>query len=261
MDALLAALERSRGWTPDRCAADGHDRDGGGPLHVDEIAAASPRTVCLGFGAGDFSLDVGLDWPPERAAQPDRDRRQGAAGAGLAQGRARPAARRRLPDFREPEQLRAEARAARALGFHGKHAIHPDQVPVILDVYGPSEADVAEARATLEAYERGLEDGIGGVHIDGRFIDYPVAERARRVLAESGEELPSPLPLEGLRVLDISSLYAAPLISANLGDFGATVIKVEHPAATTPGAGVSPRTACRCGGRRSRATSAWSSST
>lgn len=34
--------------------------------------------------------------------------------------------------------------------------------------------------------------------------------------------------LAGLRVLDMSSLYAGPLIATNLGDFGADVIKVEH---------------------------------
>ena len=38
-----------------------------------------------------------------------------------------------------------------------------------------------------------------------------------------------PLPLAGLRVLDISSLYAAPLVATILGDFGAEVIKVEPP--------------------------------
>jgi formyl-CoA transferase len=37
------------------------------------------------------------------------------------------------------------------------------------------------------------------------------------------------LPLAGVNVLDLSTLYAAPLIATNLGDFGATVVKVEHP--------------------------------
>lgn len=40
---------------------------------------------------------------------------------------------------------------------------------------------------------------------------------------------PSKAPLEGLKVLDLSSLYAGPLIATTLGDFGAEVIKVEHP--------------------------------
>ena len=37
------------------------------------------------------------------------------------------------------------------------------------------------------------------------------------------------MALQGLKVLDLSSLYAGPLIATTLGDFGADVIKVEHP--------------------------------
>ncbi len=43
----------------------------------------------------------------------------------------------------------------------------------------------------------------------------------------------APLPLTGVNVLDLSSLYAAPLIATSLGDFGATVVKVEHPEGDT----------------------------
>lgn len=44
---------------------------------------------------------------------------------------------------------------------------------------------------------------------------------------DKGQPVP-PTALDGLRVLDMSSLYAGPLIATNLGDFGADVIKVEH---------------------------------
>jgi formyl-CoA transferase len=38
-----------------------------------------------------------------------------------------------------------------------------------------------------------------------------------------------PLPLQGVKVLDLANLYAGPLIAATLADFGAEVVKVEHP--------------------------------
>ncbi len=245
VDALLGALERSRGLTPGSVALIATIETAAGLGRIDEIAAASPRIACLGFGAGDFSLDLGLDWPPE-----------GGLGHTLLAAKAELvlASRRNglgaphdgvFPDFRALEQLRAEAQAARALGFGGKHAIHPDQLPVIADVFTPSADQLADARAVVDAYEAGIREGRGGVHIDGRFIDAPVAQRARRVLEAAPGSDPgdgdrpatpaktasdvSPVALEGIRVLDLSSLYAAPLIAMNLGDFGADVIKVEHP--------------------------------
>ncbi|MCX5003175.1 CoA transferase [Streptomyces sp. NBC_00638] len=47
-------------------------------------------------------------------------------------------------------------------------------------------------------------------------------------------------PLSGLRVLDLATLFAGPLAATMLGDFGAEVVKIEHPAQPDPSRGHGP---------------------
>ncbi|MFJ9738057.1 CaiB/BaiF CoA transferase family protein [Streptomyces sp. NPDC101166] len=51
---------------------------------------------------------------------------------------------------------------------------------------------------------------------------------------------PAPPPLHGLRVLDLATLFAGPLAATMLGDFGAEVVKVEHPDKPDPSRGHGP---------------------
>ncbi|MEX0839912.1 MAG: aldolase/citrate lyase family protein, partial [Parvibaculum sp.] len=84
-------------------------------------------------------------------------------------------------DFRDEKGLEAEARAAVRDGFTGKMAIHPAQVAIINAVFTPSEADLAHARAVIEAFEKAGDVGV--VALDGVMLDIPHLKQAQRLIA------------------------------------------------------------------------------
>jgi citrate lyase subunit beta/citryl-CoA lyase len=84
------------------------------------------------------------------------------------------------PLLYDDDGLRKEAEAARRLGFFGKSAIHPRQVPIINAAFAPTPGEVAWARQVLSAFE--ASEGAATRTSDGEFVDKPVAERARRIL-------------------------------------------------------------------------------
>lgn len=83
-------------------------------------------------------------------------------------------------DFRDLAGLKQAAENARADGFHGMLAIHPDQVPIINAAFTPSEAERAEAQAIVDAFS--ANPGAGALAMEGRMIETPHLAQARRVL-------------------------------------------------------------------------------
>ncbi|MCC5970717.1 MAG: CoA ester lyase [Pararhodobacter sp.] len=83
-------------------------------------------------------------------------------------------------DFRDAEGLRAEAEDAAALGFTGKMAIHPAQIPVIQKAFTPDPARVDWAYRVISAMEGG-----GVAQLDGIMLDRPHLRQARRILARA----------------------------------------------------------------------------
>lgn len=152
-----------------------------------EIAAAAPRLKRLCFGAGDFSLDVGVDWPHE----------DGVTGETLLFAKSQLVLASRMaglepphdsvyPRYDDLDALRREAVESRRLGFLGKHAIHPVQLPVIEEVYRPSDRQIERARRLVAAFDEAEAQGKGAVGVDGELVDYPILYRARNILAEAG---------------------------------------------------------------------------
>lgn len=82
-------------------------------------------------------------------------------------------------DFTDEAGLRNETRFARDLGYDGKLAIHPSQVPVINDAFTPDQADIEWARRVVEAAES-TEAAV--FEVDGEMIDAPLISRAETIL-------------------------------------------------------------------------------
>ena len=154
-----------------------------GVANVVDIARATDRLTTLCFGAGDFSLDIGIDWP-----DPD-----GRASAAMDHAKVQLVLACRLAGLQPPHDsvysrygdldgLRAEAGRSKRLGFLGKHAIHPTQLPVIADVYRPSARQVERARGMVDAFGEAEARGEAAVGVAGELVDYPILYRARQIL-------------------------------------------------------------------------------
>ena len=141
--------------------------------------ADGPRLIGLALGSEDFSLALGrkpgplsLDLAAQAIAYAAAAR--GIMGIGMASS---------IANFTDLDSFAADARRAHAMGLTGAMCVHPNQIAALNASFGASEADVAEARAILAAWESRVD---GVVNHNGKMIDLPVVERARRLLASAG---------------------------------------------------------------------------
>lgn len=138
------------------------------------IASAHPNLRGIALGEADLQADLGvradtgLDWPRSRVVVAAR-------AAGLP-----PPPQSVHPDTRDLDGLAASCAHGRTLGFLGRAAIHPRQLPVIERAYLPTQADIEQAETVLKA--AAAQQGAQALP-DGRFIDAAVVTAARRTLS------------------------------------------------------------------------------
>jgi citrate lyase subunit beta / citryl-CoA lyase len=181
-DWVIGNLERERGLRPGAIDLIPIIETALGMSNLHAICGAGARTRRLAFGAGDFTLDMGMTWTrnetellPHRAACVLASR-----AAGL-----EPPLDTVWADLRDADGFVASAKQAAALGFQGKMCIHPDQVAGANAAFTPDAATVAQARRVISAFEKAEADGLASIQLDGQFIDYPIVQRARRIVAQS----------------------------------------------------------------------------
>ena len=146
-----------------------------------EIAAADAHMVGLALGTEDIAADVGMVPAPETLLAPKQTvifaaRAAGVTPYGLVGT---------VADYKNLDKVRRIAELSRSCGARGAACIHPTVVPVLNEVFSPSAEAIAEAERILAAYEEATDAGIGAITVDGKMIDVPVVERARKLLAEA----------------------------------------------------------------------------
>ncbi|MFZ4649601.1 MAG: HpcH/HpaI aldolase/citrate lyase family protein [Rubrivivax sp.] len=179
---LLRSLEHDRGLPVGGIDLMPIVETGLGFTHLREILRAGTRVRRVAFGAGDFTLDIALQWSagegellPYRSAFVVESR-----AAGL-----EPPVDTVWIRLQDAPGFAASVRQARDLGFQGKMCIHPDQVPVVNDFFRPGEAELEHARRVIEAFAEAERQGLAAIQVEGRFIDYPIVYLAQRLLARA----------------------------------------------------------------------------
>ncbi|QYJ16591.1 Citrate lyase subunit beta [Rubrobacter xylanophilus DSM 9941] len=143
-----------------------------------ELARSHPRVTALAPGEADLAADLGVSG--EEGLLYARSRVVAASRAAGLQGPVQSV----YTDVRDLEGLRRSTEAGKRLGFFGRSAIHPAQVPVINEIFTPTGEEVARARELLQAMERAAASGTGAFALeDGRFVDEAVVRAARLTLA------------------------------------------------------------------------------
>ena len=190
LSALIDGVERDAGIAPGTTGIDVLIESARGLARVEDTVLASPRVECLAIGVGDLAATLRM---PVLVAGALSETYPGdiyhyalcrllvagrAAGVTVVDG-----PYLRLDDL---DGLVEIAGRSRALGFDGKWAIHPDQVPILNDVYSSTPSEIARAEAVISALDAALEDeGRGAVRNADEMIDEASRKMAAAVLGRA----------------------------------------------------------------------------
>jgi citrate lyase subunit beta / citryl-CoA lyase len=148
------------------------------------LIKASPRVAATCFGSardGDLQTDLGCAWSIEgtellyarskvlldtRAAGGDIYPLDGV-----------------FADLNDEAGLLADSRLSARLGYIGRTVIHPKQIGPVKAAYAVPEAEIAYYKKISAEFAAAEKAGVAAIAVDGKLVDYAMAQRARRVLA------------------------------------------------------------------------------
>jgi citrate lyase subunit beta / citryl-CoA lyase len=149
---------------------------------ADSVARSSTRVIGLMGGGEDLALSMGAEPIAETLKIPKMLVHMAAAAA----GKYTFGLFGSVADYGDSGLMRNLAREARRHGVSGATCVHPSVVQILNEVFTPSEAEMSKAEAIIELSTEHARRGVGAFRLDGKMIDEPVVERARRLLQRGG---------------------------------------------------------------------------
>jgi len=179
---MIDDLETARGMRPDSVRIAPLLETAESILEIPSIAAA-PRVSHMALGETDLAADLGMDPSPDgREMNPIRIAVVVASSASGLRSPIGPV----QTAFQDIESLRTTSQMLRRMGYGGRAAIHPRQVPVINEAFSPTVAEVENASDVIERFDVARANGAAvTVAADGSLIDEAVVRRARVTLTAS----------------------------------------------------------------------------
>ncbi len=193
IDWLIANLERERGLQVGALDLIPIIETAWGVSRIERILQARTlkpysgvwRVRRAAFGAADLSTDLGISPAPDEA-----ELEYARARVVLASRAAGLEGPLDSPWFRlkDTDGFRAAIARSRRAGFQGRLCIHPDQVGPANEGYAPTAEEIAAAERIVAAFRSAEASGAAAIQVDGQMVDYPIAQRAERLLkAVKGE--------------------------------------------------------------------------
>ena len=155
-----------------------------GVLAAPDVASSTPRLRTLLLGPADLAHDLGIELTAD-GYELFAIRSQlvlAARAAGLEGPIDGP-----FLGLKDDEGTRISAQWAKRLGYQGKMVLHPQQLPVVAEVFAPSADEITWAQTVVAAFAEHEAKGISAFKLeDGTFVDYPVVHRAPSILRDAG---------------------------------------------------------------------------
>ena len=179
LDEVVTELEKERGLPVGGIGFGAMIEHPRALSQIHDIAEHGPRVISMMLGGEDFALETGSVPGDETLELPKRL----VAFAAQAHGVNMIGILGTVADYSDPEAYRKSAERARRFGFSGGTCIHPGLVTALNEAFTPKPDEVAHAKKLIEADKQAQAEGRGSFSVDGKMIDIPVIDRARKLLA------------------------------------------------------------------------------